>query len=229
MDLFVAPPPRLDPDPEAGWKYLYQTARKDAARLDPHLAASRKYSYETARKDPAAFARWWACQAEQWRLMSKDIVVPDRGHAPSLASAARCSQPVLRLPDLNQTASGSAGREIRREKGDAYRIVTLGESTTFGGTLGPEDKPWPELLEQMIRERLNARRPVEVINAGVAAYTVEDNLHRLAKDILPLQPDMIICLPRLQWIPPVRRVVAGGIRPSSAGLPAPASDLGGQR
>src|SRR5439155_4324472 len=43
-----------------------------------------------------------------------------------------------------------------------------------------------------IRDRLKPRRPVEVINAGVPCYTLEDNLHRLAKDVLPLKPDMII-------------------------------------
>ena len=192
VDLFVPPPPRLDPDPEAGWKHSYETAREGAARLDPHLAASRKYySYETARKDPAAFARWWACQAEQWRLMSKDIVVPDGGQAPAWHLRPGARSRFFDCP-ISINSLGFRGKEIRREKGHAYRIVALGESTTFGGTLGLEDKPWPELLEQMIRERLNPRRPVEVINAGVAAYTVLDNLHRLARDVLPLKPDMII-------------------------------------
>ena len=29
------------------------------------------------------------------------------------------------------------------------------KSTTFGVTLNPEDRPWPELLERMIQERLD--------------------------------------------------------------------------
>jgi lysophospholipase L1-like esterase len=77
-------------------------------------------------------------------------------------------------------------------KGDTYRIVALGESTTFGMTMAPEDKPWPELLEQMIRERLKTTRPVEVINAGVPSYSLSDNLPRLPREIRPLRPDMII-------------------------------------
>jgi hypothetical protein len=51
----------------------------------------------------------------------------------------------------------------------------------------------PELLEQMIRERLKLARPVVVINAGVPAATLIDNLKRFPAQILPLQPDMIIC------------------------------------
>ena len=56
----------------------------------------------------------------------------------------------------------------------------------------PDDQPWPELLEQMIRERLKPGRPVEVINAGVLGYNLKQNLARLPRDILPLKPDMII-------------------------------------
>jgi lysophospholipase L1-like esterase len=169
-DLLVPPPPRLD----------------------PHLATARKYySYEIARKDPLAFARWWDYFLEQWLVMSKAIIVPAHGHAPSCYLRPGARSRLFDCP-ISINSLGFRGREIEREKGDAYRIVALGESTTFGCTLGLEDKPWPALLEQMIRGRLNPPRPVEVINAGVPGYTLEDNLHRLAKDVLPLKPDMII-------------------------------------
>src|SRR6185436_18195770 len=75
---------------------------------------------------------------------------------------------------------GFRGKEIARDKGDAYRIVILGESTTFGATMNQEDKPWPEVLEQTIRDRLKPSRPVEVVNAGVPAYTLLHNLSRLS-------------------------------------------------
>jgi lysophospholipase L1-like esterase len=87
---------------------------------------------------------------------------------------------------------GFRGPEIPAAKEGAYRIVALGESTTFGMTIQAEDKPWPEVLEQIIRQRLKTRRAVQVINAGVPAYTISDNLYRLPREILPLQPDMII-------------------------------------
>ena len=78
-------------------------------------------------------------------------------------------------------------------KGDVYRIVALGASTTFGITLNSDDRPWPELLQEVITERLKPARKVEVVNAGVPGYRLEFNVHRLAPDILPLKPDLIIC------------------------------------
>lgn len=87
---------------------------------------------------------------------------------------------------------GFRGPDFSAAKDGAYRIVALGESSTFGMTIRPGDQPWPEMLEELIRQRLKTRRPVQVINAGVPAYTILDNLSRLAADILPLQPDMII-------------------------------------
>ena len=56
-----------------------------------------------------------------------------------------------------------------------------------------DDQPWPEVLEQIIRERLKPSRPVEVINAGIPAHTLVNSLSRLAPDILPLKPDMVVC------------------------------------
>ena len=78
------------------------------------------------------------------------------------------------------------------EQGGIYRIVALGESTTFGITLDADDRPWPELLEEMIRTRLKLPRRVEVINAGLPGYHLKHNLYRLPREILPLKPDMII-------------------------------------
>jgi lysophospholipase L1-like esterase len=89
-------------------------------------------------------------------------------------------------------SGGFRGPEFSDRKGDTFRIVCLGESTTFGCTLSASDKPWPELLEDKIRSRLNLGRPVEVINAGTPSFTLEDNLARLQPDILPLEPDMLI-------------------------------------
>jgi lysophospholipase L1-like esterase len=39
---------------------------------------------------------------------------------------------------------------------------------------------------------LKTRRPVQVINAGVPTYSLQDSLNRLSREILPLHPDLII-------------------------------------
>jgi lysophospholipase L1-like esterase len=87
---------------------------------------------------------------------------------------------------------GFRGREVTREKQNAYRIVVLGESTTFGDTMNEKDQPWPEVLERIIVEKLRPSRRVEVINAGVPSYTLTQNLSRFPTEILPLKPDMLI-------------------------------------
>jgi lysophospholipase L1-like esterase len=166
-DRFVAPPPRLD----------------------AHLELSRRgFSYAAARKDPLAFARWWECFLNEQDQLLKDLLVFNRD------DFALRPNGNARLFDsrIHVNSRGFRGREIPAEKGQVYRIVALGESTTFGCTLSPNDKPWPELLEELIRERLKPSRPVEVINAGVMCYRLTDNLARLARGILPLQPDLVI-------------------------------------
>jgi len=154
-------------------------------------AADKVYTPSNARKDPAEFARWWGRYLEQWDLMARDVFMPDpEGVLPFRLSPA--SQGFLFRSRISINSRGMRGPEIPLEKGRAYRIVALGESTTFGCTLEPEDRPWPELLERIIRERLHPARPVEVINAGVPAYTLSQNVNRLVLEILPLQPDMIL-------------------------------------
>lgn len=151
----------------------------------------RFYSYEFARKNPAAFGRWWNHFVNEWRALQQDICEPDQlGVAPFLFRPGTEGMMFQSRVHINNL--GFRGPDICREKGDAYRIVTLGESTTFGHTLNADDVPWPRLLERMIREELQPDRPVQVINAGVPSYTVRLNAQRLAEQILPLRPDMII-------------------------------------
>jgi lysophospholipase L1-like esterase len=87
---------------------------------------------------------------------------------------------------------GFRGKDLATNRGSIFRIVALGESNTFGFTLNPEHKPWPDQLERMIRQRLRPGRPVRVINAGLPHHSLEANLRRMQRDILPLKPDMII-------------------------------------
>ncbi len=89
-------------------------------------------------------------------------------------------------------AAGFRGPEIAPDKDGRFRIVALGESQTFGPTLRDGEKPWPELLQDLFDRRASCGRPVEVVNAGTEAYTLEDNLERLRRDVLPLKPDLIV-------------------------------------
>ncbi|HSU53274.1 MAG TPA: GDSL-type esterase/lipase family protein [Candidatus Dormibacteraeota bacterium] len=162
-------------------------------RMDTNPATARRYySYDTAKNNPAAFSRWWNFYLEQWHQMGKTVFMPDpNGFYPFLLRPG--SHGMLFQSRIDINSLGLRGKEFEKQKAaGAYRILALGESTTFGCTMNAEDKPWPELLEQMIQERLKPARRVEVINAGVPSYDIHHNNHRLATELLGLKPDLVI-------------------------------------
>ncbi len=160
------------------------------AAVDPR---EHYFSYESWKKDPAAFARWWDYFRVQAYSMSAAFYLHDLRPGVLLPFRLKPdSRGMLFQSRVNINHLGFRGPEIAADKDSAYRIVVLGESTTFGITMLPEDKPWPELLGQMIQQRLKPSRPVEVINAGVPGYHLAFSLTRLPGDILPLHPDMVI-------------------------------------
>jgi lysophospholipase L1-like esterase len=166
---------------------------RPSSRADAHPALWRRYYlFENAKNNPRGYNAWQLAYVAHcgnlWRhiFMNGDATTTPPWR---LRPGSSCPLFESRIV-INQR--GFRGPEIPADKGDAYRIVALGESTTFGLTIFADEKPWPELLEQMIRQRLKLRRPVQVINAGVPSYTLKMNLDRMARDVLPLKPDMIL-------------------------------------
>jgi len=163
---------------------LYSPAEQ--FNLAPKLE-NKPYSYEVARRDPAAFARWCRYNREEGEKLFATIfdskgtlrLLPNR-------EVTFCES------RIRINSKGFRGNEISDDKGNAYRIVALGESTTFGMTLEKNDCPWPEILERLIQEGIKPSRPVQVINAGIPGCSLKENLARLPREILGLQPDMII-------------------------------------
>jgi lysophospholipase L1-like esterase len=159
-----------------------------AQRAEPR---DELYLYRNAERNPAGYAQWCATFDAEWGRVVAEVFVSDPAGLlrprPKPGSHTRFFDGNVSINSL-----GFRGKEVSREKGNAYRIVALGESTTFGYTLNEKDSPWPDLLEQFIRQRLRPQRPVEVINAGTPAWDLQANLGRLATEILPLHPDMII-------------------------------------
>ena len=155
--------------------------------------ATPTYSYRAAHENPAAFAMWWFYYLNEWIRddgIRRTIEKPDpQGKLPFVlapGSSGRMFDTTIRI-----NSAGFRGPEIASEKGDRFRIVALGESQTFGPTLRDGEKPWPERLQELF-DRASCSRPVEVVNAGTEAYTLEDNLERMRRDVLPLKPDLII-------------------------------------
>lgn len=163
-------------------------AYREDAHSDPRKML---YLYEKAKKDPGGAASWQRAYQLQLGALWRHICIGGFPYS-DFWRLKPSSSGSLFGSKISINSKGFRGPEIPEEKDNTYRIVALGESTTFGITLTPEDKPWPEILEQMIRQRWQPQRPVQVINAGVSGYDLRINLGRMATEILPLKPDMII-------------------------------------
>lgn len=161
--------------------------------MPTHLSTNVKptYSYREAKGNPRAFSKWWEHLCNEWLKVRHSVEMPDPDNI----------LPPLPIPNSSTTffskrieinSHGFRGKEFNFDKQDNYRIVAIGESTTWGVMLKKDDRSWPEVLENLINSQLRCERPIEVINAGVRAYSLEDNIYRLNRDILPLNPDMVI-------------------------------------
>jgi peptidoglycan/LPS O-acetylase OafA/YrhL len=183
------------------------------------------YSYRAAKANPTAFAVWWFYYLNEWiredgirsKIDAPDplkklpfVFVPD--------SSGRMFDTTIRINNL-----GFRGPDLAPDKGDAFRIFALGESQTFGPTLRDGEKPWPEQLQALFDQHADCGRRVEVVNAGTEAYTLEDNLERMRRDILPLKPDLILSAHGMNGLLALglRRVpepVEPGVRPRASAL-----------
>lgn len=80
-----------------------------------------------------------------------------------------------------------------QKKPDYFRIITLGDSYTFGHYVNTSDN-YPEQLEDLIRKphSCNSNFKFEVINLGVPGYDLEYSLERFVKRGQKYNPDLII-------------------------------------
>jgi lysophospholipase L1-like esterase len=168
---------------------LFEIPRKEESPEPP--TTERAFSFEAAQGDPLVFRNWWTYYVREWGRLFELITEPGPPEGPRSRLI-----PNTEITFLNSQYSinslGFRNREVSVDKGDQFRIVVLGESTTMGMTMEPEDRPWSEWLESFIRDEPGLMREVEIINAGVAAHTLGDSLARLQDEILPLNPDLII-------------------------------------
>ncbi len=92
---------------------------------------------------------------------------------------------------VNINAQGFRGKNLQAKKENEYRIISLGESTTFGA--GVEDY---ETYSYLLGERLNSALSndiyVNVMNCGFSAYSSFQGLKYLELYGLSYQPDMVL-------------------------------------
>jgi hypothetical protein len=81
------------------------------------------------------------------------------------------------------------------EKGeDTFRIITLGDSFTYGQYV-PTEKNWTETLEDDLNNQLgNSKRKFEVINLGMPGYDIPYIVERYERHGQKYNPDLVIWL-----------------------------------
>ena len=100
----------------------------------------------------------------------------------SLESANRQQHEVV-------NALGMRGWELSSRKPEGVRrVAVLGDSCTFGFGV-PLDATWPGRLEAFLRARDTT---LEVANGGVPGYSTHQSRLRFERDVLPLEPDVVI-------------------------------------
>ena len=91
---------------------------------------------------------------------------------------------------LTTNRLGLRGAEVEAKAPGEFRILSLGESTTFGAYVS-DDESYSFQLEEILNEGL-PDRPYRVINAGVSAYSSFQSLVYLRERGLLLEPDLVL-------------------------------------
>ena len=91
---------------------------------------------------------------------------------------------------ISTNSQGTRGSEIGTKSENEYRILSLGESTTFGVFVSDEET-YSARLEQMLNTFEDGTN-YRVINAGVSAYSSFQSLKFLKVRGLNLRPDMVL-------------------------------------
>jgi len=82
-------------------------------------------------------------------------------------------------------------RNTEEPAADAFKILAVGDSQTFGPYLANEDT-WPAWSETFLRQRNGQKRKIQVFNAGVSGYTILDEYNYLREKGVHLKPDLVI-------------------------------------
>lgn len=107
-----------------------------------------------------------------WRFIPTRILMSEFGPGAHINSAG------LRGPECKIAADKAV-----------YRIVTLGDSGTFGWSVKDEEC-YPRRLEAILNEKLGPGR-VEVINGGVPGFTSLQGARWFEKHLLNYRPDIV--------------------------------------
>lgn len=88
---------------------------------------------------------------------------------------------------------GFRGVDFADTKGNAYRVVVIGDSLTWGQGVLPCSGRFTELAEKMFRERFPGIQ-LEILNLGIPGYNLRQHIYTLSF-VRKLKPDFVL----YQW------------------------------
>ncbi len=93
---------------------------------------------------------------------------------------------------IENNSLGFRGPEVRRDRSakNAYRVLCIGDSVTFGFN-GDQADTYPAQLAEFLRAK-QPGKDIEVINAGVPGWTWLQGVRFLERQGLALEPDLVI-------------------------------------
>jgi hypothetical protein len=145
-------------------------------------------------------------------VRSPEASIKPWGHAHWARSATNYAADPFTAFSLNPGFSEHSEQGFRESKiyanpHEGARIVVLGGSNVYGTQVHAEDT-FPRLLEQRLHDL--DRDDVQVVNAGVPAFTTANLIGHLALRVLDLEPD--ICLLDVGYTDAVARIRYAGFR-----------------
>jgi len=84
-------------------------------------------------------------------------------------------------------SDGLRDKEYSTEKGDAYRMIFLGDSLTFGWGVEVEDT-----FQYILEEELSKTSPTEIINFGIGNYNTEQEVNLFFEKGVKYDPDKVV-------------------------------------
>jgi lysophospholipase L1-like esterase len=101
------------------------------------------------------------------------------------------TRPGYRSSVNRHDARGFRGEDVAVPKPPGvFRIALVGASTTYDSDVLDYRKSYPYRLQQLLAAR--QRGPIEVVNAGVHAYSSWEHLMNLQFRVLDTQPDLVV-------------------------------------
>jgi|GEM_PF-2753203 len=99
-------------------------------------------------------------------------------------------KPNFKSNTVNINSLGLRGSEVKAKKESCYRIVVIGGSAVFGGSVPGDDMTFCGLLEKHLRGKY--KKDIEVINAGIPAFVSMQELILFENKIIEMKPEMVI-------------------------------------